>query len=202
MSLSRKYTLRKPFVLALVAVAVIVICSNLLHDTELLEQNATSTDLERSASAILDRDIVLQPLSADDLLRYRRENKHLIQQPTDSAKAAEVLNETEILWAELQEFMHEPEFRRQRFAENSPYAGWKRRADALHQNKPPPEVIGGDVFAVPGWLIAVANDYAGSPHQPGRTSEVERWLVGCHLPLAREAVYHSSNPKPGEQVEQ
>lgn len=133
-----------------------------------------------------------------DLNQFRRENIALFPPPEDYEQATAILDETETLWHELQQFMHTKEFRRLRFAEGTIYGDWKKRADHLHQNLPATNIVGKDVHQLPGWLIAVANDYAGSPHNLGQTSEIEIWFVEHHLPSAHEAVYTNPHPIQGE----
>ncbi len=138
------------------------------------------------------------PCTSDDLKRFRALNLDSVSYPSDPVVAAEHLAACESLWNELQEIVQEPGFRRERFAEHTPLGNWKCRADAFHLNRPPKEILGGDLYALSGNMIAVAIDYATNPLYPKKPSVIEEWFVNCHLPSARETVRYSSHSGSGE----
>ena len=186
--------LKAPATLALLFVAIITASYIAPYFSTAPETSRKKRDL-----VILSSDgEIYQRSIAPDLNQFRRENITFFPHPQDYGQAASVLFETEILWSELQDFMHDPEFRRIRFADGTRYGDWKKRADCLNRNLPATEVVGPDVHKLPGWLIAVANDYAGSPYRLERTSEIELWFVEHHLPSAHEAVNSNRHSHQGE----
>lgn len=127
----------------------------------------------------------LAGMTSADLFRLHNRYSQDALSPSDKEKAASILAECESLWTELQKIKNDPEFRKQRFSEGSRFAVWRERAERLHGNRPDKEIVGSDIHRLPGALLGVANDYAGTLDLP---SSQEEWFENFYLPMARKSV--------------
>lgn len=128
---------------------------------------------------------LLPGMTSTDLYRIRGEQSASILPPAAPEQAASLLAECETLWNELRTFKDDPEFRKSKFAPGSRFADWRERATYLYDNRPDKKTVGSDISRLPGALLGVACDYAGTLDHP---SSQEEWFVNYFLPTSREAV--------------
>ena len=125
------------------------------------------------------------------LLQFRNHPDNMIIPPADIALATEILDQSEALWAELQEFKDDADLRQIRFAEDTRYGDWMQKLRLLIESRPPKEVIGSDLYQLPVQLQIVAQDCAGRKIGCYEQTIEEEKFRNYYLPVARQSVNES-----------